>query len=129
MTDDRQCQVDDSARQSADVHDLAGQHEERDRQQRKTVGTIDQILGEDLRIEEPQVPHQRHAADQQRKCNRDADCHRAEQGAEKDEDGHSSSSDSRTMMRSCVATFPVANLNRSYSMMRIAETANTTPLA
>ena len=56
--------VHDSARQTACVHDLAGQHEKRHSQQRETVGPFEQVLREDLGIKHVQVPHQRHAANQ-----------------------------------------------------------------
>ena len=42
VADQRQREVDDALRQAADVHDLAGQHEERHRQQREAVGAVDQ---------------------------------------------------------------------------------------
>ncbi len=45
----RQREVDDAARQAADVHDLAGQHEEGHGQQREAVGAVDQVLRQDLR--------------------------------------------------------------------------------
>ena len=66
-------------RQAAGVHDLAGQHEERHRQQREAVGAVDEVLRQDLGVEHVQVPHQRDAADQQRERDRHAERHGAEQ--------------------------------------------------
>ena len=63
VADERQRDVDDALRQAADVHDLAGQHEERHRHQREAVGAVDHVLREDLRVEDVEVPHQRDAAD------------------------------------------------------------------
>ena len=42
-------------RQAAGVHDLAGQHEERHRHQREAVGAVDDVLGDDLRVEQVQL--------------------------------------------------------------------------
>ena len=75
-------------RQSAGVHDLAGEDEERHGHQRKAVGAVDQVLRDDLRVHHVEVVHQRHAADQQRERDRHAERHRAEQRDEEDGDGH-----------------------------------------
>ena len=72
-------------RQAADVHDLAGQHEEGHGQQREAVGAVDHVLRQDLRVEHVQVPHQRDAADEQRVGDGHAQRHGAEQRAEEDE--------------------------------------------
>ena len=55
VADQRQREVDDAPRQAADVHDLAGQHEERHRQQREAVGAVDHVLRQDLGVEHVQV--------------------------------------------------------------------------
>ena len=49
MADQRQRDVDDAPGEPAAIHELAGQHEERHRHQRKAVGAVDDVLGDDLR--------------------------------------------------------------------------------
>jgi hypothetical protein len=88
VADQGQRQVDDAARQPADVHDLARQHEEGHGQQRKAVGAADQVLRQDLKIQQVQMPHQGHAAGQQGKRDRNADCHRRQQRSDKYQNGH-----------------------------------------
>ena len=65
MADHAERQVDDSARQSARVHDLAGQHEKGHGQQWETVGAFNQVLRQDLRVKHVQVPHQGSTTEQQ----------------------------------------------------------------
>ncbi len=88
VADRGQRDVDDALREAAGVHDLAGQHEERHRHQRKAVGTVDQVLRDDLRVEDVEVIHQRDAAEQQRVRDRHADRHAAEEREQENGDGH-----------------------------------------
>ena len=88
MTDQCERDVDDSLGEAAAVHDLAGQHEEGDGHQGKTVGAVDDVLGDDLRVENIERMHQRDAADDQRKRDRHAQRHRAEQGESEDRERH-----------------------------------------
>ena len=128
VADHRERHVDDALRQPADVHDLAGQQEERHRQQREAVGAFDQVLRQDLRVEKLEMPHQSHAAHQQRVGDRDAEGHGAEQGAEKDRDGQGFSSVPLTITRSASESRPVRMRHRSRSSSTAANTANTTPV-
>ena len=59
--------------------------------QRKAVGAVDDVLGDDLRIEHVQRMHQRDAADDQRKCDRHAQRHGAEQREGEDGERHARS--------------------------------------
>ncbi|MNY22302.1 hypothetical protein D3C86_1559020 [compost metagenome] len=81
MAEQRHRQGDDAPRQAAGVHQLAGEHEERDRQQREAVGTADQVLREDLRIETVQLDHQGDTGQHQGEGHRDAHGHGTQQGA------------------------------------------------
>ena len=108
VADHHQRHVDDAPRQAADVHHLAGEQEEGHREQRVAVGAVDQVLRQDLRVEHPELPHQRRAADEQGERDRDADRHRREQRADEDEERHTSSS--RTITRSASLAWPVTTL-------------------
>ena len=88
MANHRERQFHDAFGQATHVHDLPGQHEKRHSEQRKAVGTIDHVLRQDLRVKQVQMPHQRHAADEQCKRDGDADAHGDQQGAQEDGDGH-----------------------------------------
>ena len=88
MADQRHREFDDALGQPALVHDLAGQQEEGHGQQRVVVGAAQQVLRQDLGLEHVHVPHQRHAADQQRERDRNADRHREHQGTEEDGECH-----------------------------------------
>ncbi len=68
MTNQRHRKVDNPARQATGIHHLAGKHEERHRKQGKTVGSFNDVLREDLRVEHAEMPHQRGAAEQQGEC-------------------------------------------------------------
>ena len=146
-----QRQIDDPLRQPSDVHDLPGQHEERHRQQRKTVRPVDHVLRQDLRIEHVQVQHQRHAAHQQRIGDRHPDQHRRQQRADKNSDGHgrapfflswtcgscaspwcscstiARSSDSEIFTRSSSAIWPDTSSHSCISRITPDDTAKTTP--
>ena len=61
----RECKIDNAPRQAAGIHHLAGEHEKRHRQQRKTVRAIDDVLRQDLRVKHVQVPHQCGATQEQ----------------------------------------------------------------
>ena len=88
MPDEGQRHVDDAARQAARVHDLAGEHEERHRHQRKAVGPVDDVLRDDLRVEDVELIHQRDAADDQRERDRHAERHGAQQRQREHRDCH-----------------------------------------
>ena len=113
MADQRQRDVDDPLGQSAAVHDLAGQHEEGDGHQGKTVGAVDDVLGDDLGVENIQRMHQRDAADDQRERNWHPQRHRAEQGEGEDRDGHVWSSVSLTATMSASLAWPSTTRVRS----------------
>ena len=96
-------------------------------------------------VEHVDAMHQRDAADQQRKGDRHAERHRAEQRAQEDEDGHrgllveswvtpstsasrwARSSDSCVITRSASATLPVTTRQSSCSSSRKAGTAKASP--
>ena len=88
MTDQRHRQVDDAARQAAGVHELAGKDEEGHRHENEVVGSVDGVLGDQLRIEHSHVQHQRNAANHQGKGDRHAERHGAEQRSEKNGNDH-----------------------------------------
>ena len=88
MAHQRQGNVHDALGQAARVHDLAGQHEERHRQEWEAVGAVDDVLGDDLGVEQIHVVHQGDAADEQGVGDRHSDRHGAEKGADEDRDGH-----------------------------------------
>jgi hypothetical protein len=88
MPDCDEGDIDDAPGQPSLVHDLAGEHEERNGHQRKAVGAIDDVLRHDLRIEHVDRAHQCDAADDQREGDRHAQRHGAEQRKGKDRDGH-----------------------------------------
>ena len=66
---------------------VAGEEEERNREEREAVRALDQVLREDLGIEEMQVGHERDAAHQQRERDRDAERHQ-QHAAEKQREDH-----------------------------------------
>ena len=117
MPDKGKRHVDDAARQAARVHDLAGEHEERHRHERKAVGPVDDVLRDDLRVEDVELIHQRDAADDQRERDRHAERHGAQQRQREHRDCHAtapySSSDSRTATRSSSLAAPVSTRTRS----------------
>ncbi len=80
--------VDDAFGQATDIHDLAGQHEERHGHQWEAVRPVEQVLGNDLRVEQIQVEHQRHTDHQQGKRDGHAQCHAAHQGTEENNQRH-----------------------------------------
>ena len=127
VADQHQRHVDDALRQAADVHQLAGEQEERHRQQRIAVGAMDHVLRQDLGVEHAQIHHQRRAAHQQSERDRDAERHRRQQRTDEDEDRHAWSSVSLTMIRSASVARPVSSLNRSFRRMIAADTPKTRP--
>ena len=54
----------------------------------KAVGAVDDVLGDDLGVENVERMHQRDAADDQRKRDRHAERHRAEQREGEDRERH-----------------------------------------
>ena len=89
VADEGEREVDDPLRQAADVHDLAGEDEERRGEQREAVGAVDDVLRQDLRIEHLQLPHQGDARGEQRERDRDAEQHRRDQRQDEDGQRHS----------------------------------------
>ena len=94
VADQRQREIDDPLGQPAGVHQLAGEQEERDRQQHERVGAVEDLLRDDLAVVDAEVRHQRDAADDQRERDRHADRHGAHQRHEEDGDGHRDSGSS-----------------------------------
>ena len=90
MADQCHGKVHDAAGQTACIHDFTRQHEEWNRQQREAVGALKQVLREDLRIEHVEVPHQGSTAQQQGKSDGHTQRHRADQRAQKNQNGHGS---------------------------------------
>jgi hypothetical protein len=70
---------DDAPRDAAGIHQLAGQDEERHRQQREAVSAGLKILSQQLHVPEIQVPHQHRAGEQQREGDGHAKGHEAQQ--------------------------------------------------
>src|SRR5690606_1368074 len=81
-------EIDDAPRQATRIHQLAGQQEERDRQQGEGVRASYHVLRHDLRIEHVHVPHQHEGAEYEGERDRHADGHGPEQGSDKDEQRH-----------------------------------------
>ncbi|MNG05805.1 hypothetical protein D3C84_890170 [compost metagenome] len=81
-------QGDDAPRQATSIHQLAGEHEEWNGQQREAIGAADQVLREDLCIEGVELHHQCHAGEQQSEGHWDAQGHGSQQGAEEYGDSH-----------------------------------------
>jgi len=88
MSDKGERHIYDAARQTACVHDFAGEHEERHRHERKAVGPVDDVLRDDLRVEDIELIHQRDTADDQRKRDRHAERHGAQQRQREHRDRH-----------------------------------------
>src|SRR5262245_2025906 len=140
MTDRRERDIYDALGEATLVHDLACEHEERDRHQRKAIGAIDDVLCDDLRVEDVQPVHQRDAANDQGKCNRHSERHRAEQRECEYRDGHwrartlatgrsaqECSSLSLIVISSCSVVDPLRTRTTSYKRITAAETPNTSP--
>ena len=117
VPDEGECHVDDPARQATCVHDLACEHEEWNRHKRKTVGPVDDVLRDYLRVKNVELIHQSDAADDQRECDRHAECHGAQQRQREHRDCHAAapynSSDSRTATRSSSPAVPISTRKRS----------------
>src|ERR1700709_1910559 len=105
--------MDDALGEAPLVHQLARQHEEWDRHQRKAVGAVDDVLRHDLGIEHPDRAHQRDAADDQSERDRHTERHGAEQGEGEDRDRHVWSSVSLTATMSDSLAWPETTRNRS----------------
>jgi len=80
--------VNDALGEPTLVHDLAGEHKERNSHQRETIGTIDDVLCDNLRIEDAKRMHQRDAANEQRERNGHPESHRTKQGEREYRDCH-----------------------------------------
>ena len=92
MSDEGKRDVDDAFGQSAGIHDLASENEERHGEEGKAVNAVDDVLRDDLRIHHVHVEHQRNAADEQRKRDGHADCHGRRGASDEDDDGHGDAS-------------------------------------
>ena len=126
VPDEGECEIDDPSRQTTDIHHLAGKDEQRRGEKRKAVGSVDDVLGQDLRIEHLQLPHQRDAGREQREGDRDAEQHRGDERQEKDGERHALASPPSWAAGARVR--PKATPNRSLTRIAAAETLKTTPL-
>ena len=88
MPNQAQRHVDDAAGEPAGIHELPGQHEEWCGQQNEVIGSVDQVLGDQLRVEDPQVPHHGRPGQKKRKSDGHAECHEPHQAAQKNQHGH-----------------------------------------
>ena len=88
MAYDGKRDVNDAFGEPAFVHDLAGEHKERNSHQRETIGTINDVLCDNLRIEDPKRMHQCDTANEQREGNRHPESHRTKQGEREYGDYH-----------------------------------------
>src|SRR5882672_3967147 len=125
--------TDDALGDAAGVHQLAGQHEKWNGQQREAVGTFEQLLRQDRGVELPLCRHQRQRAHQQRERDRHAKRHGTEQRERENRDRHGrspgtgSSSVSRTWTSSSSRISPRAIRHRSCSAIRPMPPPTTYP--
>src|SRR5215213_2997889 len=89
VADEGDREVYDSLRQSARVHELAREEEERHSEELEVVRPFDELQRDDLAVEDAHVEHKGEAAHHERESDRHTNRHGAAEREQEDRDGHS----------------------------------------